>query len=273
VLAVDTIMKEFQAGGVHTDQGLESLMKAFTPTIRYHASRLAARLPAYLNAEDLFSVGAMGLLDALDRYDPKLAKFKTFAEHRIRGAMLDEIRAMDWIPRSVRKKMATLQRATESLQQRLGRPAIESEIGAALGLLPEEMSDFLMKAQGASLVSMDEVNDPDEEGRHVRERLPQCEAPDQLNVMVERDNRDLLAAAIEQLPEKERLALRLYYYEEMNMKEAGKVLSVSESRVSQLRRQAVNRLKASLNRDASIADKPPRPSLDRLIVELSLIAP
>jgi RNA polymerase sigma factor for flagellar operon FliA len=241
-------MKEFKTGGIHTDQGRESLIKASTPTILYHASRLAARLPAHLNAEDLFSVGAMGLLGALDRFDSTRAKFKTYAEHRIRGAMLDEIRAMDWIPRSVRKKMATLQQATGSVQQRLGRSATESEIGAALGLLPDKMSAFVQKSRSLSLVSLDQIDTPDEEGPHLRERLPQSEARDQLKVMIEQDNGRLLAAAIEELPKRERLVLRLYYYEEASLKEVGKALSVSESRIWQMRGRAVSRLKASLAR-------------------------
>lgn len=248
--AVKTIMKEFKTTEGHTDQWRESVIKEFTPTIRYNARRLAARLPAYLDAEDLYSVGVMGLMDALDRYDPNHdTKLKTFAEHRIRGAMLDEIRSMDWIPRSVRVRMATLKEATRTVQQRLGRSATQSEIGAALGLLPDKMAAFLAKSQSPSLFSLDEVCSDDGDRKQVWEPVLRSHAPNQLEVMVGEDKRRLLGRAIEELPEKERLALRLYYYKNLTMREIGNKLSVSESRVSQLRRKAVTHLKASLLRD------------------------
>src|SRR5205823_13202935 len=138
------------------EDGREALIKEFAPTIKYLASRLAVRLPSYLDAEDLFSVGLIGILNAFDRYDPtREAKFKTYAEYRIRGAMLDEIRSMDWIPRSVRDRITLLQRTCDGLQKRLSRPPTEEEIGEAMGLNQEELADFLVRSQGDFDLSLD----------------------------------------------------------------------------------------------------------------------
>ena len=229
------------------DDRREALIKEFAPTIKYLASRLAIRLPAYLDAEDLFSVGLIGLLNAFDRYDPtREAKFKTYAEYRIRGAMLDEIRSMDWIPRSVRDRISLLQRTCEKLQKRLSRPPTEEEIAEAMGFSQKELSDFLVRSQGAFLLSLDDLNTHDPEPRMLLQCMADPEARDPLAELVSQDKRKLLAAAIEALPHKERLVLTLYYYEELTMKEIGKVLFVTESRVSQLHSQALLRLKASL---------------------------
>ena len=237
-----------KAGSGHQGDNREALIKEFAPTIRYLASRLAIRLPSYLSAEDLFSVGVIGLMDALARYDPsREAKFKTYAEYRIRGAMLDEIRAMDWIPRSVRDRITTLQRTCEGLQKRLGRPATEDEIGAALGLSGEELTEFLVRSQGAILLSLDDLEANDLTPRQLLKCLADPGAEDPLANLVSEDKRKTLALAIEGLPAKERLVLTLYYYEELTMKEIGKVLSVTESRVSQLHSQALIRMKGTLN--------------------------
>jgi RNA polymerase sigma factor for flagellar operon FliA len=225
----------------------EALIKEFAPTIKYLASRLAVRLPSYLDAEDLFSVGLIGLLNAFDRYDPtREAKFKTYAEYRIRGAMLDEIRSMDWIPRSVRDRISLLQRTCDGLQKRLGRPPSEEEIGEAMGLSQEELSDFLVRSQGAFILSLDDLDSHEPEPRMLMQCMADPSARDPLAELVSEDKRKQLATAIETLPQKERLVLTLYYYEELTMKEIGKVLSVTESRVSQLHSQALIRLKGSL---------------------------
>jgi RNA polymerase sigma factor for flagellar operon FliA len=228
----------------------EALIKEFAPTIKYLASRLAVRLPSYLDAEDLFSVGLIGLLNAFDRYDPtREAKFKTYAEYRIRGAMLDEIRSMDWIPRSVRDRITLLQRTCEGLQKRLGRPPSEEEIGEAMGLNQEELSDFLTRSQGAFVLSLDDLDSHEPEPRMLLQCLADQQAKDPLAELVGASKRKQLAVAIEDLPQKERLVLTLYYYEELTMKEIGKVLSVTESRVSQLHSQALLRLKTTLKMD------------------------
>lgn len=228
----------------------EALIKEFAPTIKCLASRLAFRLPSYLDAEDLISVGLIGLLSAFERYDPtREAKFKTYAEYRIRGAMLDEIRSMDWIPRSVRDRISALQRVNNNLQKRLGRPPTEEEIGTALGLQNEELREFLVRSQGAIMLSLDDLDAHHLEPRMLMQCMADPGAKDPLAILVSEDKRKILAKSIEALPQKERLVLTLYYYEELTMKEIGKVLSVTESRVSQLHSQALIRLKGALKVD------------------------
>ena len=225
----------------------EALIKEFAPTIKYLASRLAIRLPSYLDAEDLFSVGLIGLLNAFDRYDPtREAKFKTYAEYRIRGALLDEIRSMDWIPRSVRDRITLLQRTCDGLQKRHGRPPTEEEIAEAMGLNQEELTDFMVRSQGAFVLSLDDLESHEPEPRSLLQCLADPAAKDPLAELVSESKRKQLASAIEALPHKERMVLTLYYYEELTMKEIGKVLTVTESRVSQLHSQALLRLKGSL---------------------------
>lgn len=229
------------------EQRREALIKEFAPTIKYLASRLASRLPSHLSAEDLISVGLIGLLNAFERYDPgRETKFKTYAEYRIRGAMLDEIRSMDWVPRSVRDRITMLQRTCEDLQKRKGRPPTEEEIADVLGLSADEYNDFLVRSQGAVVLSLDDMDGQDMEPKTLMQCLADPHATDPLASLVNDDTRRALGAAIEALPEKERLVVTLYYYEELTMKEIGKVLSVTESRVSQLHSQAVIRLKAAL---------------------------
>lgn len=229
------------------EQRREALIKEFAPTIKYLASRLATRLPSHLNAEDLISVGLIGLLSAFERYDPnRETKFKTYAEYRIRGAMLDEIRSMDWVPRSVRDRITTLQRTCEDLQKRKGGPPTDVEIAAALGLSTDEYNDFLVRSQGAIVLSLDDVGGQAMEPKALAQRLADPGATDPLVSLVKADRRRIMGEAIDALPEKERLVVTLYYYEELTMKEIGKVLSVTESRVSQLHSQAVIRLKAAL---------------------------
>ncbi len=228
----------------------EALIKEFAPTIKYLASRLAVRLPSYLDAEDLFSVGLVGLLNAFDRYDPtREAKFKTYAEYRIRGAMLDEIRSMDWIPRSVRDRITLLQRTCDGLQKQHGRPPTEEEIGEAMGLSQEQFTDFVVRSQGAFVLSLDDLQSQEPEPRTLLQCMGDPSAKDPLAELVSESKRKQLADVIEGLPHKERMVLTLYYYEELTMKEIGKALSVTESRVSQLHSQALIRLKGSLKMD------------------------
>jgi len=227
----------------------EALIKEFAPTIKYLASRLAVRLPSYLDAEDLFSVGLIGLLNAFDRYDPtREAKFKTYAEYRIRGAMLDEIRSMDWIPRSVRDRITLLQRTCDGLQKRHGRPPTEEEIGEAMGLNQEELCDFLVRSQGAFVLSLDDLASQEPEPRILLQCMADPKAADPLAELVSESKRKQLAGAIEGLPNKERMVLTLYYYEELTMKEIGATLDLSESRVSQMHSSIVARLQGQLLR-------------------------
>lgn len=226
----------------------ERIIKEFAHIVKAMAHRLAFRLPAYMDAEDLVSVGVIGLMDAMEKYDPtREAKFKTYAEFRIRGAMLDEIRSMDWIPRSVHERVSLLQRTHTELMNRLGRPPSDEEVAAELKMTQVELDEFLSRARGAVLVSLDDiqVNEPD--GQKILTLLADTHHPDPLATILGERERTTVTTAIQQLPEKERLVLTLYYYEELTMKEIGRILKVTESRVCQIHTKAVLHLKTSLH--------------------------
>lgn len=225
----------------------EQLIKEFAHVIRAMAHRLAFRLPAYLDAEDLISVGTIGLMDAMDKYDPtREAKFKTYAEFRIRGAMLDEIRSMDWIPRSVHERIGLLQRTHTELLSRLGRPPTDEEVASELKMSPEELDDFISRARGAVMISIDDLNLHDPDGHKIVTMLADTQNPDPLSALLNEREREAIGQAIQELPEKERLVLTLYYYEELTMKEIGDLLKVTESRICQIHTKAILRLKAFL---------------------------
>lgn len=225
----------------------ERIIREFAHVIKAMAHRLAYRLPAYLDAEDLISVGVIGLMDAMDKYDPsREAKFKTYAEFRIRGAMLDEIRSMDWIPRSVHERISLLQRTQTELLNRHGRPPTDDEVAAALKMSVSELDEFLSRARGAVLISLDDLGIQEPDGHKILKMLADHQHPDPLSMVVNERERENLGKAIQQLPEKERLVLTLYYYEELTMKEIGGLLRVTESRVCQIHTKAVLRLKTTL---------------------------
>ncbi|MGH7231490.1 MAG: FliA/WhiG family RNA polymerase sigma factor [Nitrospiraceae bacterium] len=231
----------------YRDDERERIIREFAPVIKCMAHRLAYRLPAHLDADDLISVGIMGLMDALGKYDPtRAAKFKTYAEFRIRGAMLDEIRSMDWVPRSVHERIDLLQKTQRQLLNRYGRPPTEDELAAALKQPVEELADFLSRAQGAVMISLDDVGAQEADEHRILSMLIDTEHPDPLSTVIAGDVRRLLSKAIQQLAEKERLVLTLYYYEELTMKEIGRILNVTESRVCQIHTKAVLFLKSRL---------------------------
>lgn len=229
------------------DTQRELIIKEFAHVVKAMAYRLAYRLPAYMDAEDLVSVGIIGLMDAMDKYDPnREAKFKTYAEFRIRGAMLDEIRSMDWIPRSVHERVSLLQRTHTKLLNRLGRPPTDEEVAGEMKLSPAELDDFLVRSQGAVLLSLDDFNLHEPDGPKILDILADRQHPDPLAMILNDRERSRVTDAIQQLPEKERLVLTLYYYEELTMKEIGRILKVTESRVCQIHTQAVLHLKGML---------------------------
>ncbi len=211
------------------------------PLVRRQALALQVRLPASVELDDLIQAGMIGLLDALNRYDAAHgASFATFASQRIRGAMLDELRSRDWVPRSVRRNTRMLDEAIRGLEQRLGRAPEDREIAATLGVDLEQYRQLLMDANGSQLVALDEL--AEEEGEALNGE-PQATP---LAELLEGRRRSDLVKAIERLPEREKLLLALYYQEDLNLKEIGAVLGVSESRVCQLHSQAVARLRSAL---------------------------
>ena len=231
-----------------TNNQKKKIIKEYAPLVKFIAQRIAVRLPANIELDDLLSAGVIGLMDAIDKYDPaRDTKFKTYAEFRIRGAILDELRAQDWIPRSMREKAKNIERAFSRLEQKLGRNVTEDEAARELGMELEEFQGALSQCKSISLVSLDEVGSFADGDR--KSLLGLLESEKGSNPMVRlagAELKDVVAKAIEELPEKQRLVLSLYYYEDLNLKEIGQVLEVTESRVSQLHTQAVIRLRSKL---------------------------
>ncbi|MGE4339063.1 MAG: RNA polymerase sigma factor FliA [Pigmentiphaga sp.] len=230
----------------------DALMVQHAPLVRRLALRLAGRLPANVELDDLIQAGMMGLLDAVKRYrEVATAQFETYATQRIRGAMLDELRRMDWMPRGVRERSRRLEEAVHAASQQLGRQPAESEIAAVLELSLDEYQALLHDAHGAQLLYLDDLGgDPDAflAAEAATEPLQVSATDDPLAALLAKGLRDTLIIAIEQLPEREKLLLSLYYEQGLNLKEIGLVLEVTEARVSQLRSQAIARLRSHMAR-------------------------
>jgi RNA polymerase sigma factor for flagellar operon FliA len=218
----------------------------YSPLIRFVAQRIASRLPSNIDIEDLISSGVIGLMDAIDKYDPSRDnKFKTYAEFRIRGAILDELRSQDWVPRSVRDKAKRLDRMAADLEQKFGRKATDDELSQALGMPIEDFFDMNAKVKGVQLLSIDDFGGTNGNSER-RSLLDSLENPNSKNPFAQLRNasaRDILRKHIDELPEKQKLVLQLYYFEDLNLKEIGRILEVTESRVSQLHTQAIEKLK------------------------------
>ncbi|MCX7656744.1 MAG: RNA polymerase sigma factor WhiG [Treponemataceae bacterium] len=227
----------------------EAFIKQYAPLVKYVAGKIAVGMPHTVEFDDLVGFGVFGLLDAIDKYDPaKNVKFKTYAVTRIRGAIFDELRSIDWVPRSVRQKTKELEEAISTLEAQLGRTATDQEIAQALGMDEEEYLKTVMKISGTSLLSLNDIwfSGDENDRMSIGDSI---EAPPSLNpeVIVEKDEiRRIIVEAINELPEKEKKVLILYYYEDLTLKEIGQVLEVTESRVSQLHTKAIMRLRAKL---------------------------
>lgn len=226
----------------------EEIIVEYAPLIKYIAQKIAARLPANIELDDLISSGVIGLMDAIEKYDPtRDNKFKTYAEFRVRGAILDELRAQDWVPRSVREKAKMLERAFAKIEHERGRPATDEEICEELKINHEEYHDLLNQVRSVSLLSYDDLNNLSKGDRRSVLGLSESgKSPTPFSEVNVAHMKRIISDAIKDLPEKQRLVLSLYYYEDLNLKEIGKVLEVTESRVSQLHTQAILRLKAKL---------------------------
>jgi RNA polymerase sigma factor FliA len=226
----------------------DQLIMDYAPLIRFVAQRIAARLPSNIDIDDLISAGVIGLMDAIEKYDPaRDNKFKTYAEFRIRGAILDELRSQDWVPRSVRDKAKKIERAYAELEQRFGRAVSDAELSEALGMTLEEYYDMVAKVKAVTLLSIDELTGPSQNDRKsLLECLESVGSRNPFTQLRSKGVRELLMQNIEDLPEKQKLVLSLYYYEDLNLKEIGRILDVTESRVSQLHTQAVMKLRSKL---------------------------
>jgi RNA polymerase sigma factor for flagellar operon FliA len=210
------------------------------------AYQIKAKLPASVEADDLIQAGMMGLLDAAGKYqDNQGAQFKTYASQRIHGAIMDELRSADWLPRNVRKQMRDVEKAIASLQHSLGRAPSESEVAKKLKINIEDYFQILTDCGGHQLIYFEDVHKNEDED-HFLDRFIQNNKSDVINGLLSRDFKEALKQAIESLPEREKILMGLYYEQELNLKEIGAVMSVTESRVSQMHSQAVARIRATL---------------------------
>ncbi|MFQ5579244.1 MAG: FliA/WhiG family RNA polymerase sigma factor [Nitrospiria bacterium] len=225
----------------------EKLIDEFGDLIRYMAQRFASRLPPYLDVDDLVHSGVIGLIDAIGKFDASRGtRFKTYAEFRIRGAMLDEMRAMDWVPRSVHEKIKLLQNALRSLENNLGRAPTQEEVIEELQMDQDQYDAFLYQARPVALLSFENFGFNEGDKRNALELLADPNAEDPLLDLLSQDTHESLLDAIKTLPEREQLVVSLYYQEDLTMKEVGKILRITESRVCQLHTQAVLRMKGKL---------------------------
>jgi RNA polymerase sigma factor FliA len=229
------------AGTLDKDQ----LITRYAPLVKRIAYHLMARLPASVQVEDIIQNGMLGLLDAISRYEEGLgAQFETYAVQRIRGAMLDGLRENDWLPRSLRREMRRIEGAVHTLEQQHGRQPTERELAETLGMELAEYQKMLQEARGYQLVYFEDFSD--EEDDDFLERHMLGEAEDPLSLLEDQNMRKILIQAIDDLPEREKMVMGLYYEEDMNLREIGEVLGVSESRVCQLHSQAIARLRARI---------------------------
>ncbi len=227
----------------------DRLIRQYIPLVKYVAGKVNAGLPPSIEYDDLVGFGQFGLLDAIAKYDPdKGVKFKTYAVTRIRGAIFDEMRQLDWVPRSVRQKSREIEDTISGLESKLGRPATDSEIAKEMNISEDEYQQTIMKVSGTSVLSLNDVwySGDDSDNLSIGDSI---EAPTSLNpdVQIEREEiRKVIIDAINELPEKEKMVIVLYYHEDLTFKEIGQVLDVSESRISQLHTKANLRLRAKL---------------------------
>ncbi|PWF48890.1 RNA polymerase sigma factor FliA [Massilia glaciei] len=227
----------------------DHLLTEHMPLVKRLAHHMKAKLPASVEVDDLVQAGMMGLLDAISRYEETHgAQFETYAVLRIRGAMLDELRSSDWLPRSMRQNMRKIETAMSTLQQRLGHPPSESEVAKQLKLSLADYQDMLGDGGGHQLLYYEDFHDT--EGNDSFLDRYAVDDADPLRTLMDGDFRQAVVDAIEALPPREKLLMGLYYEEELNLKEIGAVMGVSESRVSQLHTQAVVRLRATLKEQA-----------------------
>ena len=229
----------------------QTLVEHYARLVKYVAGRMSIGLPHYVDHSDLVSAGLLGLIQAIDNYDPERGnKFETYAIPRIRGAILDELRSQDWFPRSLRRKARQLEEAFTRLEIELGRVATDEEVAHRLGVSRKELLEMIDEVAVATIVSLDaDTSDDQDQSTSLGDYLPDTRTPDIETVVSEGEMRRLIAGSLEELSDKEQLVLVLYYYEELTLKEIGEILDVTESRVCQIHTKAILRLRGKIQRN------------------------
>ena len=231
----------------------ERLVVAYSPLVKFVAGRLGAGLPSHVEDADLISYGLMGLIGSIERFEPERGiKFETFAMTRIRGAIIDELRSLDWVPRSVRARAREIEAAQAKLEHELQRAPSEEELAAKLGIDEEELRTSLLEIANSSVYALDElwtISDSSGDSVSLLDTISDPRADDPQESLATSEVKDRLTDGISSLPEREQLVIALYYYENLTLREIGEVLGVTESRVSQLHTKAVMRLKSALQED------------------------
>jgi RNA polymerase sigma factor FliA len=242
------LWRRYKAEG--DERARERLVVAYSPLVKFIAGRMASGLPSHVEESDLISYGLLGLIGAIERFDlEREIKFETFAVARIKGAIIDELRSLDWVPRSVRAKARDVEKAHAALEAKLGRTPSDEEMAAQLEITLEEFNDALLDIANSSVLALDDLwtfADPEGGGGQISvlDTIQDPAAVDPHSEAEASALKDRLADAIESLPERERLVIALYYYENLTLREIGEVLGVTESRVSQLHTKAVLALRS-----------------------------
>jgi RNA polymerase sigma factor for flagellar operon FliA len=248
---IKEIWRRYQENQDHS--AWEQLVEVYAPLVRHVAGRIRLILPAHVDYDDLVGSGTFGLLTAIDRFEPERGiKFETFATNRIRGAILDSLRAADWAPRSLRQREREMAQAYGAVERRMGRPAKAHEVASYMGIEVNELHDLERQINQVAFLSLDAplLTAKDDDQGTLGSRLPDQQG-DPLHALEEQEKRYLLAEAVRSLPEKEQLVVSLYYYDELNIKEIAQVLGVTDSRISQLHTRALLRLRGRLLNHAS----------------------
>ncbi|HID95481.1 MAG TPA: FliA/WhiG family RNA polymerase sigma factor [Candidatus Latescibacteria bacterium] len=247
-MATDKVWTYYQR--LNDPEAREKLLVEYLPLVKYIAGRIAIALPHSVELDDLVNAGVIGLIEAVNNFDPSRGvKLETYATSRIRGAIVDELRRLDWAPRSVRTKSKEMEKVIDTLANKLGRFPTEEELAESLGITTEELAKRMEDVKATTLLSLDELTEG--EGGHKEPLVDvtsQGMKEDALSKLEREELRDYLARSINELPKQERLVVALYYYEELTLKEIGQVMQISESRVSQLHTKAILSLRLKLKR-------------------------
>ena len=242
------LWRRYKEGGDQSAR--EGLVVAYSPLVKFVAGRTGARLPSHVDQADLISYGMIGLVDAMERFEPRREiRFETFAMQRIRGAIIDGLRSLDWVPRSVRSRARDIEAANSKLEHELGRAPTDAELAGRLKMSQDDLQGALLQISNSSILALEELwMAPDASGDKVNllDTIEDESAPDPQAALDTNEVKDRLSEAIHDLPERETLVVALYYLANLTLREIGEVLGVTESRVSQVHSKAVLRLRSRL---------------------------